>query len=47
MKNVILEYAGAVIATIGSASIFVILGQFFWGENGMIALLIYAALEGI
>lgn len=47
MKNVIVEYAGAVIAVLGTVSFFVLLGQFFLGRDGMIAILIAAALGGI
>lgn len=47
MKNVIMEYAGSVVALLGTISFFAILGQFFLGKHSMIAILIATVLEGV
>lgn len=46
MKQVILEYAGAVIAVIGALSFFIVFHQFFTGENGVLGkILLYSIGE--
>ena len=47
MKEVIMEYAGSVIALLGTISFFSILGRFFLGKESMIAILIVTVLEGV
>ena len=47
MKNVILEYASAVIAVLGAISMFVLLGNLFMGKDGLLAVLITMVLGGL
>lgn len=47
MKNVILEYAGAVLAVLGAISFLVIIGRLFMGPKGMLAALVLTVLGGL
>lgn len=47
MKRVILEYAGAGIAVLGTIGFFAFLSHFFMGKEGMLARFIVMVLGGI
>jgi hypothetical protein len=47
MKNVILEYASSVIAVFGAISTFVLLGNLYIGNQGLVASLIEMVLGGL
>lgn len=47
MKRVILEYAGAVIAVIGTIGFFAFLSNVFMGKEGVLALFISFVLGGL
>lgn len=47
MKNVIIEYAGSVVAVLGTISFFMIIGNLLIGKGGMLAALITAVLGGL
>ena len=47
MKRVILEYAGAGIAVIGTISFFIFLSSFFMGRDGVLAKFISMVLGGL
>lgn len=47
MKNVITEYAGSVVAVLGTISFFMIIGKLLIGKDGLLVVLITAALGGI
>lgn len=47
MKNVIMEYAGSVIAVLGTVSFFSVIGNLFINQEGMLAAIITAVLGGL
>lgn len=47
MKQVIIEYAGAVIAVLGAVAFLILLGGFFLGRAGLFARLIVMVLGGL
>ena len=47
MKSVITEYAGSVVAVLGTIGFFVIISDMLIGKSGLVAALITAVLGGI
>lgn len=47
MRNVINEYAGSIIALLGTLGLFVTTGEVLMGKNGMLATLITMVLGGL